>query len=696
MGFFRKITLRQQLIAVGAVAAALLVVLGVVSITSMHAMQGKSQQVATAQKITEAVNRSFQGWLIDDDQSNMYIAVLALRDPNQNDLAEKSFTEATNGFEQATKALDSAAALNTDPKVRQMLSSIRSQLDSYDAFTQEMRRKAVAGDLAGATKVMTLDNLKPSEALPIKYDEVTRLENKRTAALQADLSDKASSARTLILVTSGFALLLLGAGLVVVVRSISRPIAATVSVLEAVAAGDLSRRLEHDRDDEIGRIAVALNTAVSSFARAQDDVARAQAEREERAEQDRLAEAARAEEERRAAEVERQRIQAEAERSAREAEERAERDRAEAQREQQALADRMAAEKAAADAQVAAAEELRTKVDSLLSVVDAAAAGDLTRPVTVTGQDAIGQLGLGLEKLLSTLRTSIGEIASHSLTLASASEELTVTSTGMGTSVQETATEAGAASTVAKQVAADVNAVASGADDLTSAMREIATNAREASSVAQRAVVVAESTNATVTRLGASSAEIAGVLDLISAIAAQTNLLALNATIEAARAGDSGKGFAVVASEVKELANQTRGATEEIRRQIEGIQVDTSGTVAAIGEIAAIIDQISAIQGTISSAVDQQAATTDEMSRRIGEAARGTASITGNAERVASVADTTAMAAAQSLEAADSISRMAADLQVLVSQFQYESRFDTRDLDADVRKLQAERARRRP
>ena len=69
------------------------------------------------------------------------------------------------------------------------------------------------------------------------------------------------------------------------------------------------------------------------------------------------------------------------------------------------------------------------------------------------------------------------------------------------------------------------------------------------------------------------------MVKVITSIAEQTNLLALNATIEAARAGEAGKGFAVVANEVKELAQETAQATEDIARRVEAIQADTTGAV---------------------------------------------------------------------------------------------------------------------
>ncbi|HXX91525.1 MAG TPA: methyl-accepting chemotaxis protein, partial [Acidimicrobiales bacterium] len=104
-----------------------------------------------------------------------------------------------------------------------------------------------------------------------------------------------------------------------------------------------------------------------------------------------------------------------------------------------------------------------------------------------------------------------------------------------------------------------------------------------------------------------------------------------------ARAGEAGKGFAVVANEVKELAKETAKATEDISAKIEAIQGDTNGAVAAIEQIAQVIDQISEIQTTIAGAVEQQKVTTNEIATRVNEAAASAAEI---AAAVADVTDT--------------------------------------------------------
>ncbi len=323
-------------------------------------------------------------------------------------------------------------------------------------------------------------------------------------------------------------------------------------------------------------------------------------------------------------------------------------------------------------AQKLAEVELRNKVNSILEVVEAASSGDLTQDITVHGEDAVGQMGVGLDKFFTDLRNSIASIAENASALAGASEELSAVSTQMSSNAEETSSQANVVSAASEQVSRNVQTVSTGVEELNAAIREIAKNASDAARVSQQAVAVAENTNVTISKLGDSSLEIGKVVKVITSIAEQTNLLALNATIEAARAGEAGKGFAVVANEVKELAKETAKATEDISQKIDAIQTDTQGAVEAIREISEVINQINDISNTIASAVEEQTATANEMGRNVGEAARGASEIAQNITSVATAAESTTHGASNSQQAASELSRMAADLQNLVSRFKYQ------------------------
>jgi methyl-accepting chemotaxis protein len=158
---------------------------------------------------------------------------------------------------------------------------------------------------------------------------------------------------------------------------------------------------------------------------------------------------------------------------------------------------------------------------------------------------------------------------------------------------------------------------------------------------------------------------------VIAAIASQTNLLALNATIEAARAGEYGKGFAVVAQEVKDLAQETAKATEDIGRRVKAIQGDTGAAVAGIEHISTVIAEVSDLQGTIATAIEEQSATTNEMSRSASQAAVGSNEIADTVGGVAAATETTQEGVSGTVQAVQELARMAAEMQTVVSRFRH-------------------------
>jgi len=269
-------------------------------------------------------------------------------------------------------------------------------------------------------------------------------------------------------------------------------------------------------------------------------------------------------------------------------------------------------------------------------------------------------------EIADKFQTTIGGIIDSVSTASGALQTVAGSLTGNAESTQQLSGHVARAS---EQASANVQTVASAAEELTATVREISRQVNTSSEIAGKAAAQARETDTRVIALQTAANHIGDVIKLITAIADQTNLLALNATIEAARAGEAGRGFAVVAQEVKTLAAQTAKATEEVSQQIAAIQETTADFVMVIKETGATIGQVQSIATAIASAVEQQNAAMQEIVRSVGQAAQGTSEVATNIGNVSKGATATGSAAAQVLSSAESLAKQSGNLNAAVGQF---------------------------
>ncbi len=248
-------------------------------------------------------------------------------------------------------------------------------------------------------------------------------------------------------------------------------------------------------------------------------------------------------------------------------------------------------------------------------------------------------------------------------------QEMENTATRLTGIAEDSALRSNSARDASEEASANVQTVATAAEELGASIEEISRQLADTNRVVGSATSGAEESSRKVQALDSAAMKIGEVVNLIRDIAEQTNLLALNATIEAARAGEMGKGFAVVASEVKELATQTSKATEEISTQVSGIQSSSKETVEAIVAISDTMSEVNQHATSIANAVEQQGSATKEISENVQMAAEGTRSAAHNVSEVSDKVGETQQAATQVLDASQAVASNAARLRQTINSF---------------------------
>ncbi|MBI6909802.1 methyl-accepting chemotaxis protein [Pseudomonas palleroniana] len=318
-----------------------------------------------------------------------------------------------------------------------------------------------------------------------------------------------------------------------------------------------------------------------------------------------------------------------------------------------------------------------------LTVARSIAGGNLSQPISVSGKDEPAQLLAALATMQAQLQGTIRGISESAQQLASAAEEMSSVMEQSTRGLQAQNDEIEQAATAVTEMSTAVDEVAGNAVSSAEASKASDEDSKhghyqisETISSIQNLVdeVLGASTKAE--GLAVQAQDISKVLEVIRGIAAQTNLLALNAAIEAARAGEAGRGFAVVADEVRSLAQRTQDSTEEIEQMINGIQQGTQNTVDALNSSAEHAGQTLQRANSAGSALEKITAAISQISQRnlvIASAAEQQALVARDVDRslvnIRDLSTQTAAGATQTSAASHELSRLAVDLNGLVTRF---------------------------
>ncbi|HEY0288000.1 MAG TPA: methyl-accepting chemotaxis protein [Pseudomonas sp.] len=311
------------------------------------------------------------------------------------------------------------------------------------------------------------------------------------------------------------------------------------------------------------------------------------------------------------------------------------------------------------------------------------AEGNLTRPIDVDGNDEPARLLDALVTMQKNLRQTIELISGSSTQLASAAEELSAVTEESSRGLQQQNNEVEQAATAVNEMTAAVEEVARNAVSTSEASKQSNDTARQGRDRVLDTVKSIESmakeiqtTSGLVQGLAEQGRDIGKVLDVIRSIAEQTNLLALNAAIEAARAGEAGRGFAVVADEVRALAHRTAQSTQEIEQMVAAIQTRTGEAVQSMVQNT---DRTQTTLGLANAAGDalelitEAIAQINERNLVIASASQEQAHVSREVDRnlvnIRDLAVQSAAGANQTSAASHELSRLAVDLNTLVTRF---------------------------
>lgn len=328
-------------------------------------------------------------------------------------------------------------------------------------------------------------------------------------------------------------------------------------------------------------------------------------------------------------------------------------------------------------------EYLKVQIAPLEKALEAIAAGDMTKSISLDEGSSLSGLADTINSMTAHLNKTLNEVKDAVQATASAANQISSSSEEMAAGASEQSQQTAEISASVEEMARTIMDTTKNANVAAQYSKQAGTDAEKGTAKIdetkrgmQRIVEVSTETAHKFSSVTDKTSQIGEITQVINDIADQTNLLALNAAIEAARAGEQGRGFAVVADEVRKLAERTSKATKEIADTIKAIQTEVyaannsmneAGKAVELGvnlteEVDAALKEIYAGTVRVTDTVVQVAAASEEQSATAEQ-------ISKNVEGITNVTQESAAGVQQVARAAEDLSRLTLNLQELISQF---------------------------
>jgi methyl-accepting chemotaxis protein len=253
---------RTRLLVLAATLASFWLIANAVTLVGF--LSTKSSADGAAQKFDtfRQERDAYEGWLTQDDQSNMYSALASLHERSQQSLLAATWTQVMQGRQQAVASIDQVIRTADDPKILAVARQTRRDMAAYSVYTVEVHNDVLAGQTTQAIVVMSVTNAAISNKTQADFNQLGSLLAAQATAVRADVGGTVDRSLIILLLIVVVSIPLGWWAIAWIVRSITQPLDRVTTAAEQVAHGHVDITLDVEGEDEIGRVAGAFRASV--------------------------------------------------------------------------------------------------------------------------------------------------------------------------------------------------------------------------------------------------------------------------------------------------------------------------------------------------------------------------------------------------------------------------------------------------